>query len=207
MASNEPMIHATSASGVTTDTQPVDAGSKPKKRKASGPCQTKTMYLVEVIETIEPCEALSKYLPMNETDPFAILMYRRIKKKMKTIWGKHGETRMDFELHGCDASGNEGDADSILEEELSRKEEKIFRNAKRKMKNKQVEDDDDDDDDDDNDDDDDDDDDDDADDYQVDLHDEWAKMMDAADNSTLTPYDARTLYGQLFWVRITKSEE
>ena len=33
MASKEPMIHATSASGVTTDTQPVDAGSNPKKRK------------------------------------------------------------------------------------------------------------------------------------------------------------------------------
>ena len=33
MASKEPMTHATSASGVTTDTQPVDAGSNPKKRK------------------------------------------------------------------------------------------------------------------------------------------------------------------------------
>ena len=33
MASEEPMTHATSASGVTTDSQPVDAGSNPKKRK------------------------------------------------------------------------------------------------------------------------------------------------------------------------------
>ena len=33
MAQPEPMTHATSASGVTTDSQPVDAGSNPKKRK------------------------------------------------------------------------------------------------------------------------------------------------------------------------------
>ena len=33
MASQEPMTHATSASGVTTDSQPIDAGSNPKKRK------------------------------------------------------------------------------------------------------------------------------------------------------------------------------
>ena len=33
MAQPEPMTTATSASGVTTDSQPVDAGSNPKKRK------------------------------------------------------------------------------------------------------------------------------------------------------------------------------
>ena len=33
MAQPEPMTHATSTSGVTTDSQPVDAGSSPKKRK------------------------------------------------------------------------------------------------------------------------------------------------------------------------------
>ena len=123
---------------------------------------------------------------------------------MKIARGGHGEKRMDFELYGCDTSGNEGDAGFLLEDELSSKEVNIFRRApfdeKRKMKKKQVKDDDDDDDGDD-------DEDDDADDYEVDLYDEWAKMMDAAENSTLTPYDARTLYGQLLWVRIIKSED
>ena len=33
MASQEPMTHATSASGVTTKPQPIDPGSNPKKRK------------------------------------------------------------------------------------------------------------------------------------------------------------------------------
>ena len=40
MASQEPMTHATSASGVTTDSQPVDAGSNPKKRKRDDPEKT-----------------------------------------------------------------------------------------------------------------------------------------------------------------------
>ena len=203
MASKEPMTHATSASGVTTDTQPVDAGSNPKKRKM----ETKScLFLIEIIDTTEPSEAVSKYLPMKKTDPFAILMHQRVKNQMKIARGGHGETRMDFELHGCDTSGNEGDAGFLLEDELSSKEVNIFRRApfdeKRKMKKKQVKDDDDD-----GDDDGDDDEDDDADDYEVDLYDEWAKMMDAAENSTLTPYDARTLYGQLLWVRIIKSED
>ena len=32
----------------------------------------------------EPIEAASKYLPMKKTDPFAILMYQRLKKLHKT---------------------------------------------------------------------------------------------------------------------------
>jgi hypothetical protein len=202
MASKEPMTTATSASGVTTDTQPVDAGSNPKKRKIE---TESCLFLVEMIDTTEPSEAVSRYLPMKKSDPFAILMYQRVKKLMKIARGGHGETRMDFELHGCDTSGNEGDAGFLLEDELSSKEEKIFRTApfdeKRKMKKKQVKEDDEDDEDDE------DEEDDDADDYEVDLYDEWAKMMDAAENSTLSPYDARTLYGKLLWVRIIKSED
>ena len=185
MASKEPMTTATSTSGVTTDTEPVCAGSNRNKRKI----ETKSsLFLVEVIDTTEPGEAVSRYLPMKKTDPFAIVMYKRVKKYMKIA---RMETSMDFELHACDASGNEGDAPFFLEDELSSKEEKIFSRAPfdetRKMKKKQVKDDDDDDEDDD------------ADDYEVDLYDEWAKMMDAAEKSVLTPYDARTLYGQLLW--------
>ena len=201
MASKEPTTKATSTSGVTTDTQPVDAGSNPKKRKME---IESCLFLIEMIDTTEPSEAVSKYLPMKKTDPFAIVMYKRVKKNMKIARSGHDETRMDFVLHGCDTSGNEGDAGFLLEDELSSKEEKIFRRApfdeKRKMKKKQVKDDDDDDDGND-------DEDDDADDYEVDLYDEWAKMIDAAEKSTMTGYEARTMYGQLPWVHIIVSED
>ena len=124
MASKEPTTKATSTSGVTTYTQPVDAGSNPKKRKIE---TQSSLFLVEVIDTTEPSEAVSRYLPMKKSDPFAILMYQRVQEFHGFIF-KGGKKPMDYTLFGCDTSGNEGDSAEITAN-ISREEEKLFRRA------------------------------------------------------------------------------
>ena len=154
------------------------------------------LFLVEVVNTTEPSEVEFKYLPMKKIDPFAVLMYKRLKK-----WHKK-PISMDYTLWGCDRDGNEGDGERFVEE-LTSEEEIIFRRAPcdptRKMRRKKVNDDDEDDDEEENDHD--------PDNYEVELNSEWVKMMDAACDSIMTPHQARTVYGQLPWVRIIVSQD
>lgn len=62
MAQPEPMTTATSTSGVTTDCQPVDAGSNPKKRKMETECKSEYVELCQDLVQLEKMK--SKYMKL-----------------------------------------------------------------------------------------------------------------------------------------------
>ena len=91
------MTHATSASGVTTDTQPVDAGSNPKKRKIEY-VEKATPFILDATKTLE--EDLAKMEKMKRE-------YFDFCQAIKMKYGKYA-----YEYH-------EGPGD-ILPEEITK---------------------------------------------------------------------------------------
>ena len=158
--------------------------------------QEEYLFLVEVVNTDVPGEAESKYVPMQRHHPFAVLMYERLKYWYKNYEDyPEGEKQplMDYTLCACDYDGNEGDGKKFVAE-LDRHEVEcrspgtmMGLSSKKRRKNP-------------------------IEDgyyeyYEIDLNNEWRKMLDAAYDSDITPYQARTVYGQIPWVRIVLSQD